>query len=78
MSTATETRNCTLCGCPPIKFLRVTTVAKALNVDPKTARNLIACGKVEAVRIGTAWRVVHESLESCLRAQHSLEGDGVA
>jgi len=62
---------CPTCGCVPIKFLRVSTVAKALDTSQITVCRLIHSGELEAIRVGGTWRVVHESLDQWINSQRS-------
>jgi len=62
---------CPTCGCVPIKFLRVATVARALDTSDDTICRLIHSGELEAIRVGGTWRVVHESLDQWIKSQRS-------
>lgn len=58
---------CKVCGCPEVKWLRVSTVARQFKCTPKLVRRLIKQGQIEAVRFGGEWRVDHRSLDDYVR-----------
>lgn len=70
-----RTRRCAVCGLPNLDLLTVRTVAERLTVDDTTVRREIKRGQLEAVRVGSVWRVKHDSLDAYLRARNSLEGE---
>jgi len=65
--------NCPVCGCPPVKWLRVSTVARHFKCSPRKVRRLVQSGELEGVRLGREWRVDHDSLDRLVR-YYSLEG----
>lgn len=58
---------CTVCGCPAVRWLRVSTVARQFNCTSKRLRRLIKQGEIDAVRLGGRWRIDHESLDDYVR-----------
>lgn len=58
---------CKICGCPEVRWLRVSTVATELKCSPKCVRRLIKRGAIDAVRVGRQWRVDHKSLDDYVR-----------
>jgi len=58
---------CPICGCPEVRWLRVSTVARQFGCDPKRVRRLIKRGDIDGVRFGRQWRVDHESLDEYVR-----------
>ena len=69
--------NCKLCGCPKVRWLRVTTVARQFGCTSRKVRRLLANGTLEGVRLGREWRVDHECVDRLVE-RYSLEGEGDA
>lgn len=67
-------KECRLCGCPDVKWLRVSTVARQFRCSPKKVRRLIKSGDLEGVQLGREWRVDHASVDRLVR-QFSLAGE---
>ena len=68
----TAAARCSTCGCLPLEWLAVRTVAKTLSVSEMTVRRLIHDGSLEAARIGGCWRIRHASLDAYLQTRSSL------
>jgi len=66
---------CKVCGCPDVKWLRVRVVADRFECSGKKVRRLLLSGRLEGMRLGREWRVLHESLDRLVR-EWSLEGQG--
>jgi len=64
---------CKVCGCPDVKWLRVRVVADRFECSGKKVRRLLLSGRLEGMRLGREWRVLHESLDRLVR-EWSLEG----
>ncbi len=58
---------CKICGCPEVRWLRVSTVAAQFKCDPKRVRRMIKRGDIDGVRFGGQWRVDHRSLDEYVR-----------
>ena len=58
---------CKICGCPAVRWLRVTQIASQFRCSGKRVRRLIKRGDLDAVRFGGEWRVDHESLDELVR-----------
>ena len=58
---------CKICGCPEVRWLRVSTVAQQFKCSPKRVRRLIKRGQIDGVRFGAHWRVDHQSLDEYVR-----------
>ena len=54
---------CEVCGCPKVRWLRVSTVAEKFDCSSKKVRRLLKSGQVDGVRFGGEWRVDHRSLD---------------
>jgi len=63
---------CPICGCPQVRWLRISTVARHFGCSAKKVRRLLKEGALEGVRLGREWRVDHNSLDRLVR-QYSLE-----
>jgi len=60
---------CQICGCPEVRWLRVSTVAEQFKCSSKVVRRLVRTGAVEGVRFGGDWRVDHQSLDDYVRRE---------
>ena len=69
------TMRCEVCGCPKVRWLRVSTVAQHFDCSSKKLRRLLKSGALEGVQIGREWRVDHESVDRLVR-NYSLAGEG--
>jgi len=58
---------CEVCGCPEVRWLRVTTVAEQFKCNTKLVRRLMREGKLDGLRFGFGWRVDHQSLDEYVR-----------
>ncbi len=65
---------CEICGCPNVKWLRVSTVARHFACSTKKVRRLIKSGCLLGVRLGREWRVDHASVDRLVQ-ECSLVGD---
>ena len=63
---------CPICGCRDGKWLRVRSVSEMLEVPMRTVQSWIQDGKLQAVRVGRQYRIVHESLDDFLRREPEL------
>lgn len=54
---------CEICGCPEVRWLRVSTVARQFAASPKRVRRMLKSGQIDGVLFGGEWRVDHESLD---------------
>ncbi len=54
---------CEVCGCPGVRWLRVSTVARQFRCSSKRVRRLIKRGEIDGVLLGGEWRVDHRSLD---------------
>ena len=52
---------------PPRRFLSTAFVATLLDVHPRTVCNLIARGRLRAVRVGHVWRIPPDALDAFLK-----------
>ncbi|NLW50644.1 MAG: excisionase family DNA-binding protein [Candidatus Brocadiaceae bacterium] len=57
---------CAVCGCPPVRWLRVKTVAGQLGCTARTVRRMVRRGEMVGVRVGRTWRIDHASLDEYL------------
>jgi len=69
--------NCAVCGCPNVKWLRVSTVAKQFGCSARKVRRFLHSGCLEGVLFGRDWRVDHASLDRFVQGQ-LLEGPAQA
>ena len=58
---------CEICGCPTLRWLPVSMVARHFKCSSKKVRRLINSGQLEGVRFGAEWRVDHQSLDDYIR-----------
>ena len=58
---------CKICGCPPVRWLRVRTVARQFGCSAKQVRRLIKRGEIDGVLFGGQWRVDHQTLDEYVR-----------
>jgi excisionase family DNA binding protein len=49
-------------------LLTVREVAEVLKLKESTIRQMIASGKLRAIKFGREWRVTHLDLQACLEA----------
>ena len=65
---------CPICGCPDVRWVRVSTVAQQFGCSEKKVRRMIKKGELEGVQFGREWRVDHRSLDR-LVAGEAVEAD---
>jgi len=54
---------CDICGCPPVRWLRVRTVAGQFGCSAKKVRRMLKSGELEGVLLGGEWRIDHQALD---------------